>query len=201
MRQIVFPGQFLTDKRKRLGSNVFLESNKVYSSVLGLLSESEDYISIIALKGPYVPCVGDGVVGIISSEVSNGYIIDINYIAESFFPKSLLTKKLNIGDVIFARVSSVDDGVSLDNINILPKGYIVNVPSVKVPRLIGKNESMLNIIKQYTNSNIVIGKNGVVWYLSKKAELLEKVIDLIVRNSQKAHLTNYVQEYLKKNTN
>jgi exosome complex component RRP4 len=199
MKKIVYPGEFLTDQRKRLGSNVYLKSNKVYSLVLGLLNESNDYISVISLNGPYIACKGDGVVGIIKSENANGYVIDINNFCESYFPKSLLKKDLNIGNLIFARITSVDDGINLDNINILPKGSIIQVSSTKVPRIIGKNESMLNILKKYTNSNIVIGKNGRIWYISKNEKLLEKAINIIIKNSQKSNLTNFVENYLKKN--
>jgi exosome complex component RRP4 len=197
MRKIVYPGEFLTDQRKRLGANIYLESNKVYSLALGLLVESNDFISVIPLNGPYLANIGDGVIGVIKSENANGYIIDISSVYESYFPKSLLTKKLNIGDLIYARVKSTDDGLSLDNINILPKGNVMSISSKKVPRIIGKNESMLNILKKYTSSNIVIGKNGRIWYISKKEKLLEKAISIIIKNSQKSKLTDFVENYLK----
>ena len=197
MRKIVYPGEFLTDQRKRLGANIYLESNKVYSLALGLLVESNDFISVIPLNGPYLANIGDGVIGVIKSENGNGYIIDISSVYESYFPKSLLTKKLNIGDLIYARVKSTDDGLSLDNINILPKGNVISISSTKVPRIIGKNESMLNILKKYTSSNIVIGKNGRVWYISKNDKLLEKAISIIIKNSQKSKLTDFVENYLK----
>lgn len=200
MRKIVIPGELLTSKRKKLGSNVYIENNKVYSSKLGLLQESNDYISVIPLNGSYQPKEGDAIVGVIKSENMPGYVIDINSgIFDTFFPKSLLTKKLNVGDIIFAKIKKVDHSVDVDNINILPKGNILNVPSVKVPRIIGKNESMLKILKKYTNSNIVVGKNGRIWYISQKPNLLEKAIKIIVENSQKSKLTNYIENFLKKN--
>jgi exosome complex component RRP4 len=200
MRKVVIPGELLTTKRKKLGSNVYIENNKVYSSKLGILQESNDYISVIPLNGSYLPKEGDAVVGVIKSESLPGYGIDINCgMFDTFFPKSLLTKKLNIGDIIFAKIKKVDHSVDIDNINILPKGNILNVPSVKVPRIIGKNESMLKILKKYTNSNIVVGKNGRIWYVSQKPNLLEEAIKIIVENSQKSKLTNYIENFLKKN--
>lgn len=198
MKKIVVPGDFLTDQRKKLGSNVYLKDNKVYSSVLGILSESQDYISVIPLNGPYVPKEGDGIIGIVKSENANGYLIDINMVAESYFPKSLLKKQLKVGDVLFARIKGVSDSIDLENINLLPKGGVVQVPSVKIPRVIGKNDSMLNILKQNTESNIVVGKNGWIWYYSKYPKELEKAIEMIVKNSQKSNLTNSINDYLKK---
>jgi exosome complex component RRP4 len=198
MKKIVIPGEFLTDQRKKLGSNVYLKDNRVYSSVLGILSESSDYISIVPLNGPYVPQKGDGIIGIIKSENLNGYLIDINMALDSFFPKSLLKKQLSVGDVLFARIKDVSDSIDLENINLLPKGNVVQVPSVKIPRIIGKNESMLNVLKTNTESNIVVGKNGWIWCYSKYSDILEDAIELIVKNSQKSNLTNYVDDYLKK---
>ncbi len=198
MKKIIIPGEFLTDQRKKLGTNVYLKNNKVYSSVLGILSESDDYVSVIPLNGPYVPKGGDAIIGIIKSETANGYLIDINMADTCFFPKSLLKKKLQTGDVIFARVKNVSDSIDIENINLLPKGSVVQVPSVKIPRIIGKNESMLNVLKRNTDSNIIVGKNGWVWYLSKNTHILENAIRIIVKNSQKSNLTNYVDEYLKK---
>ncbi|HOW29696.1 MAG TPA: S1-like domain-containing RNA-binding protein [archaeon] len=202
MKRIVTPGELITDKKKKVGGNIFIKDNCIYSSVLGILNESEDYVSIVPLNGPYVPEVNDAVVCIIKNVTNNGYIIDINSHSDCFLPKSLVTKELKIGQMLFARVKVVDgvDVTELDNINILPIGNILVVPSVKVPRLIGKNDSMLNVLKKYTQSNMLVGRNGWVWCVSKNFSLLEDAINLIITNSQKSNLTNTIEEYLKKNS-
>ena len=104
--------------------------------------------------------------------------------------------------MLFARVKEVDgvDVTELDNLNILPVGNILVVPSVKVPRIIGKNDSMLNVLKKYTQSNMLVGRNGRIWCVSKNYGLLEDAINLIITNSQKSNLTNTIEEYLKKNS-
>lgn len=202
MKRIVTPGELITDKKKKVGGNVFIKENCIYSSVLGILNESEDYVSIVPLNGPYVPEVNDAIVCIIKNVTNNGYIIDINAHSDCFLPKSLVTKELKIGQMLFARVKDVDgvDVTELDNINILPLGNILVVPSVKVPRIIGKNDSMLNVLKKYTQSNMLVGRNGWIWCVSKNYGLLEDVINLIITNSQKSNLTNTIEEYLKKNS-
>lgn len=197
-KRIVTPGELITDKRKKLGDNIYLKENKIYSSVLGILNESDDYVSVVALNGPYIPRVGDGVIGIVKNVTQVGYVIDIKTNQDCFFPKSLLTKELAKGQILFARVKSTNDSVDLENINILPKGNLISVPSVKIPRIIGKNESMLNVLKNNTESNMLVGKNGWIWYVSKNPILLETAINLIITNSQKSNLTNTIEEYLKK---
>jgi len=201
-KKIVIPGDLLSLEKKKLGQNTYLENDKIYSSVIGLVNENQEYVSVIALNGPYLPIVGDAILGIVKSEIVNGYFLDYNSPGEIYLPKSSLSKELKIGSVIFARIKNISesDSIELDNINILPRGYIFNTSPVKVPRLIGKNDSMLNLFKQYTESSIVIGKNGWVWFVSKKPQLLEKALSLVVNNSQKSNLTNTIKEYLEKNT-
>ncbi|HOZ35867.1 MAG TPA: RNA-binding protein [archaeon] len=201
MKRIVIPGELIADQRKKVGENVFIKENKIYSSVLGLLNETDDFVSIVPLNGPYIPQENDPVVCVVRNVTANGYIIDVNSHSDCFFPKSMITRELKIGQMLFARVKGVD-GVEvseLDNINILPDGLIYSVSSVKIPRIIGKNDSMLNILKKYTSSNILVGRNGWIWYVSKNGNLLEKALSLIVTNSQKSNLTNTIEEYLKNN--
>jgi exosome complex component RRP4 len=200
-KKIVIPGDLLTTEKKKLGQNTYIEKDSIYSSVIGLVSENPEYISVIALNGPYMPIVGDGILGVVKSEIVNGYFLDYNSPGEIYLPKSSLSRELKIGSVIFARIRNIteSDSIELENVNILPQGYIFDTSPVKVPRLIGKNDSMLNLFKQYTESSIVIGKNGWVWYISKKPQLLEKAMNLVVNNSQKSNLTNTIKEYLEKN--
>ena len=42
-------------------------------------------------------------------------------------------------------------------------GIIVDIAPTKVPRLIGKKGSMINMIKDKTKCKIVVGQNGLVW--------------------------------------
>ena len=64
-RKIVLPGEFLGEKRGRKTKNAYLEGEKVYSKVLGILKVTDNEISVIPLAGKYMPKVGDRVVGVI----------------------------------------------------------------------------------------------------------------------------------------
>ncbi len=200
-KKIVIPGELITDQLKKLGSNVYLENNKIYSSVIGLLSDSSNIVSVIPLNGPYTPLEGDGIIAVVKDEVLNGYILEYNSFDDCFLTKSSINKELAIGTVIFLRIKKITDNGSLefDNINILPKAKVFQTSPVKIPRLIGKNESMLNLFKEYLGGNIVIGKNGWVWYNSVNIFLAERAFSLVVKNSQKSNLTNSVKEFFEKN--
>lgn len=198
-KKIVLPGDLITDQRKKLTSNVYLQDNKIYSSVVGILHDSGDYVSVIALNGTYMPHEGDGIIAIVSEEVSNGYVLEYNSVSDIFIPKSKVRKSLKIGTVIYARIKeiTVNDSIELDNMNVLPSGRIYQTSSVKVPRFIGKNESMLGLFKEY--GNVVVGKNGWIWYNTDQPKLFERAFNLIVKNSQKSNLTNSVKDFLKNN--
>jgi len=200
-KKIVVPGDLITDQVKKLGQNVYFENNKIYSSIIGILSESNDFVSVIPLNGPYSPIVGDGLVAVVKDEVLNGYILEYNSFDDSFLLKSNIRKELSIGTVVFLRIKGLADNGSLefDNINILPKGRVFQTSPVKIPRLIGKNESMLNLFKENLGGNIVIGKNGWIWYNAEDVSLAKRAFSLVVKNSQKSNLTNSVKEFFEKN--
>lgn len=202
-KKIVIPGDFLTDQVKKLGANVYLENNTIYSSVVGILSSRDDFVSVIPLNGVYVPTEGDGIIAVVKDEVLNGYILEYNSFDDSFLTKNSINKTLKKGTVIFLRVKNIADNGSLefDNINILPKGRVFQTSPVKVPRLIGKSESMLNLFKEYLKCNIVIGKNGWLWHTAENIYLAESAFSLVVNNSQKSNLTNSIKEYFEKNKN
>lgn len=202
-KKIVIPGEVITNQVKKLGTNVFLENGKIFSSVVGLVSETNDFVSVIPLNGPYTPIEGDGIIAVVKDEVLNGYILEYNSFDDSFLLKSILKKELSKGTIIFLRIKNIADNGSLeyDNINILPKGRVFQTSPVKIPRLIGKNESMLNLFKEYLGGNIVIGKNGWVWYNCENVNLSERAFSLVVNNSQKSNLTNSMKEFFEKNKN
>ncbi len=202
-KKIVIPGEVITNQVKKLGTNVFLENGKIFSSVVGIVSETSDFVSVIPLNGHYSPIEGDGIIAVVKDEVLNGYILEYNSFDDSFLLKSILKKELSKGTIIFLRIKNIADNGSLeyDNINILPKGRVFQTSPVKIPRLIGKNESMLNLFKEYLGGNIVIGKNGWVWYNCENVNLSERAFSLVVNNSQKSNLTNSMKDFFEKNKN
>jgi exosome complex component RRP4 len=202
-KKIVVPGEIITNQAKKLGLNVYLKNDNIYSTATGILSETNDFVSVISLNGAYTPVVGDGIVVVVKNEVLNGYILEYNSFDDCFLTKSSISKPLSIGTVIFLRIKNIADNGSLefDNINILPKGRVFETSPVKIPRLIGKNESMLNLFKENLKGNILIGKNGWIWYTCDNADLAKRAFLLVVNNSQKSNLTNSVKDFLEKNKN
>jgi exosome complex component RRP4 len=81
------------------------------------------------------------------------------------------------------------------------EGFTIRLTPSKIPRLIGKKGSMVNMILRETGCNIVIGQNGriLIHGRTREQELMAvSVIEKIEREAHISGLTNRVQEYLKK---
>ncbi len=124
----------------------------------------------------------------------------------SFNPtKDDIRRHFDIGDIIAAEVIAFnrtrDPVLSIKGRGLgrLRGGRIIEILPAKVPRLIGRKGSMINLIKTATNSNMVIGQNGRVWVQSKNIEtelLIEKIIRKIEKESHTSGLTDRIKEVI-----
>jgi len=75
---------------------------------------------------------------------------------------------LAIGDVIAAKIWTVKGkGIDLamkgKGLGKLEDGFIFRIIPSRVPRVIGREGSMVHLIKEKTQCNITIGQNGWIW--------------------------------------
>ena len=122
-----------------------------------------------------------------------------------FINRNDIAEFANIGDVINAKIWSVKRG-SVDltlksrGLGVLEGGRIIRINPHKVPRIIGKEGSMINLIKDSTKTEITVGQNGFIWL---KGELegekkAEDAINLIVKESASDGLTEKIERFLEK---
>ena len=197
-KRIVVPGELVTEQRKKIGEHVFVESGKAYSDSLGLLQENEDSVRVIPLQGRYMPHRGDLIVGIVAQVEFSGYTIDINSFYYSFLRKTELRKPLDKGMVISAKISDVDEikEAHLENVRVFYGGEVMDVSPVKVPRIIGKKGSMLQVLKDGTGSSIMAGRNGRVWIKDGNIPLLKKAIRKIEAEAHLSNLTERIKAFI-----
>lgn len=198
MRHVVIPGEIVGSNGKKAGSHVFKRDGNLYSDCIGLVNDRPDGVSVIALEGPYMPQIEDVIVGVVDSENFAGYIIDVNSFCRGFLPKREMDFSLKIGDVVSVKIASVTDigDADLSFPRLLSGGEIIDVSAVKVPRIIGKEGSMLNVIKQGTGCTIVAGRNGRLWVKGGDISLLHKTLGLIESEAHTSHLTDKVTIFL-----
>ncbi|MCH8945887.1 MAG: KH domain-containing protein [Nanoarchaeota archaeon] len=80
----------------------------------------------------------------------------------------------------------------------IEEGMIFRINPNKVPRVIGKEGSMIKIIKDETGCNITVGQNGFIWVRGDKIEdelLSKKAIMFITEKSFVDGLTEAVEKW------
>ncbi|MFH1663812.1 MAG: hypothetical protein ABH986_03310 [archaeon] len=203
MKKIVVPGELVTEQRKRTGEHVFAFNGKIYSDVVGMTDSESDTAFVVPLKGFYVPKKDDIVIGLIVSELFSGFLVDINSFYLSFLSKEYLREPLKRGSVVSVRISKVNELNEADvtDARVFYGGEIFSILSIKVPRIIGKNASMLEILKRGTNSNFVVGRNGRIWAKGGNTKLLFRAIKKIEQEAHTSNLTNKMSDFLVKEKN
>ena len=211
-KDLVIPGQVLADDEYYSGRGTFKENGKVCSSLLGRVSLRNKKIRVIPLKSKYVPKKGDVVIGKINDVRFSMWDVDINSPYSGILPafevfgreKKELNKVYDVGDVLFLRVVDVDEikkaklGLKGRGMGKFKGGIIVDIAPTKVPRLIGKKGSMINMIKDKTNCKIVVGQNGLVWVKGDEdmEQLTREIIHLIEAEAHTSGLTNKIKNKL-----
>lgn len=198
MKRIVLPGEVVTEGRKRLGEHVFDQNGKICSDVLGIASVDNVLASVVPLRGRYAPHMNDLIVGIVAQTVHNGYLVDINSFYLAFVYQKELRDPLTVGSVVSAKVMNVSETneVELGFVRVFFGGEILCVSPVKVPRMIGKNGSMLEVLKNGTGANLMIGRNGLVWSKGGSSALLAKALRKIENEAHLENLTESVKTFL-----
>jgi exosome complex component RRP4 len=80
----------------------------------------------------------------------------------------------------------------------LQGGQIIEISHSKVPRVIGKSGSMIQMIKGYTNCRIFVGQNGRIWLDGEVDNIMHaiKAIQMIEEDAHSFGLTEKVKAYL-----
>ncbi|ASJ00063.1 exosome complex RNA-binding protein Rrp4 [Thermococcus gorgonarius] len=218
-RELVVPGTLLAQGPFQAGRGTFREGNRIYSTVVGLVEIRGDTIRVIPLEGPYIPEVGDNVLGKIVDVKFSSWTVDIGAPYQATLRvqdaveeridllKTDLRKIFDIGDIIYAKVKAFNEVNQIDlttkgmpfNGGPLRGGQLVTITSSKVPRVIGKGGSMINMIKKLTGTRIIVGQNGWVWVSGKNRELEKLAVEAILKVNRESHtrgLTDRVKEFL-----
>ncbi len=216
MRQIVIPGEVIASGDKYLpGDGTEKRGNDIVAVKYGLMEESNNLVRVIPLSGVYIPRRGNVVIGKVENITFNGWVVDIGTAESSFLPisetprfvsKDGLEEVLDIGDMVIAKINEInkrgiDLTIRMRGYGRIEDGLIIKVNSNKVPRVIGKEGSMVSIIKDETKCEITVGQNGLIWIQGKSVEdelFAKKAINFIAENSFVEGLTEEVKKWFEK---
>lgn len=212
-RKIVIPGEIVFSGKEYLpGEGTEKKGDEIVAMRFGLAEESNKLIKVIPLSGVYQPRRGNVVIGKVENVTFNGWVIDIGTADSSFLPvmeypryvnKDELEEIMAIGDMVVAKINSInqrgiDLTVKLKGLGRLDKGIIISINSNKVPRVIGKEGSMISLIKDETNCRITVGQNGLIWIDGNKIEdelFAKKAILHVAEKSFMSGLTDEMKKW------
>ncbi|HLE54588.1 MAG TPA: exosome complex RNA-binding protein Rrp4 [Thermoplasmata archaeon] len=213
LRQIVIPGEAVGGPGLKPGPGTFRSGDQILASQLGVRSEREGRVSVIPLNGRYIPERDDAVVGEIVDMGASHWLVDINapypaplHATESPWRVEFgdTARYMKVGDAILAFVLSVDEIKRIQltmqdhEARKLQGGMLVEISPTKVPRVIGKQGSMISMIKDATRCRIYVGQNGRIWIDGSDADAAVAIhaIRLIEERAQAFGLTEAVRELL-----
>lgn len=219
-KDVVVPGEVLADGMDYIpGTGTYREKDNVYASRVGLINIEGKVLKITPLSGTYIPKRDDVIIGKVIDVLMSGWRIDTasGYSAmltlkdgsTDFISKSAdLTRYFALGDVIMTRIVNVTSQMLIDvsmkgpGLRKLKGGRIVKINCNKVPRVIGKQGSMVSMIKQATDCRILVGQNGLIWIDGKPQDeaIAYEAIKFIEENSHISGLTEKMKERLEKAT-
>jgi exosome complex component RRP4 len=218
-RDIVVPGDLLAEGMSYIpGGKAYREKDKIFTSTVGLVSLRGRVVKIIPLSGRYMPKKGDVVVGKVTNIGNSGWAVDIfsPYNADLNIGEAT-TEYIDLHKTELGSIFDIDDYILGEVVGInerkfiklstkhrpcrkLVGGNLISVSPSKIPRIIGKEGSMISMLKKGSNCDILVGQNGFVWIKGEpeKQALAAKVIHKIEEDSHKKGLTDVVKKMLEK---
>jgi len=184
-RKVVIPGEVMFQGEDYLpGEGTEKRGEEIVAVRYGLAEENKKLVKVIPLSGVYQPRRGNVVIGKVENVTFNGWVIDINTAEGAFLSLMEVPRYVNkddleevfmIGDMVVAKIGSInkrgiDLTVKLKGLGRLDKGMIIGINPNRVPRVIGKEGSMISLIKEKTKCRITVGQNGLIWINGDKIE-------------------------------
>jgi exosome complex component RRP4 len=212
-RQIVIPGETIFKGDDYLpGEGTEKRGDEIVAIRFGLAEETKNLVKVIPLSGVYLPRRGNVVIGKVEMLTFNGWVIDVGTPENAFLSlmevpryvnKDDLKEVLDVGEMVVAKIYSmskrgIDLSLKFPGTGRLDDGMIIQINPNKVPRVIGKEGSMISLIKDETKCRITVGQNGIIWIGGDKIEdelFAKKAIMYIAENSLMTGLTDEMKNW------
>ncbi|MEK6844149.1 MAG: exosome complex RNA-binding protein Rrp4 [Nanoarchaeota archaeon] len=218
-RKVVIPGEIIASGEDYLaGEGTKRQGNDIVAMRFGLGEEVGRVIRVISIFGAFIPRRNNVVIGRITDITFNGWLVDIDAAPNGFLPldetprfvnKNEMDQFLGIGDIIAAKIWSVKTkGIDLamrgKGLGKLEGGFIFRIIPSRVPRVIGREGSMINLIKEKTGCNITVGQNGWIWIQGENVDSeikARKAVEFVADKVHVTGLTEKVEEWFAEDKN
>ncbi|MBL7100622.1 MAG: KH domain-containing protein [Nanoarchaeota archaeon] len=218
-KDVVIPGEELAESMDYVpAAGTYRDGDKIIASQVGIVNISGRLIKIIPLSGRYFPKTGDTVIGKVINMSFSSWFIDIGYAYDGvlslkdatseYIEKGAdLSRYYNFGEHMLCKIVNINKSMAIDlsmkgpGLRKLKDGTIIKITPSKVPRVIGKQGSMINLIKEKTGCQISVGQNGLIWIqgTDPKNEIIAmKAVEEIEKKSHINGLTDEITKFLSK---
>ncbi|MCL5404752.1 MAG: hypothetical protein M1125_02860 [Candidatus Marsarchaeota archaeon] len=197
MRRLVTPGESVP-RETRKNDYVYYDNESPYSTILGFYDDDKN--EVIPLEGTWKPRIGDSVIGIVSG-ISKTELYTINltdFVRGIIAPTRFESQRFAMGDVIEATVEDVERKriAVLSRPRKLANGRLVSVKPVRIPRIIGRNDTMIEQISRFTNTMVRVGRNGIIWLSGGNIGVAIEMIKLVEKEAHTHGLTERIRREL-----
>jgi len=204
------------------------ERTKIISLNIGLKQIRKNYINVIPLRGFYTPRPGDKIIALVVDKNPVKYKCDINAKDfGTLKPKNTIKRgkmrsfrgsggsgypqdeanieRFEIGDILIVKILSADR-LNKPELTTVGKylgkknnGFVISIDPPKIPRVIGRNGSMIKMLKNLTKTNIFVTQNGRIWLKGEDIAHERLLVESIKKIAAEAHtvgLTDRMQEFI-----
>jgi exosome complex component RRP4 len=115
------------------------------------------------------------------------------------------TERFEIGDILIVKILSADR-LNKPELTTVGKylgkknnGFVISIDPPKIPRVIGRNGSMIKMLKNLTKTNIFVTQNGRIWLKGEDIAHERLLVESIQKIATEAHtvgLTDRMQEFI-----
>ncbi|MEB2836717.1 MAG: exosome complex RNA-binding protein Rrp4 [Desulfurococcales archaeon] len=215
-RILVLPGDPLDPAVDAQPPYVYIDENGVKrAAVPGFVSRRGDRLVFIGLEGIYIPKPGDVVIGLVSGIGVTNWFIDINspytavlnvqdFLGRPFNPATDdLSRYLDVGDYVKVKVLAFDRTrsplvtVQGQGLGKIVEGKVVEISPARVPRVIGRKGSMLEVLTKETGCEVFAAVNGRVHVKCPNKEL-EAIVVLAVKTIEREAFTSGLTARIRK---
>lgn len=208
-RKVVVPGEIISSGEDFLpGEGTRREGINIVASRFGLAEESGRVVKIIPIFGAFVPRRNNVIIGRVTDITHAGWLVDIDSASSAFLPieesprfinRNEMDQFLAIGDVVAAKIWTVKTrGIDLTlkgkGLGKLEGGFIFRIIPSRVPRVIGREGSMVNLIKEKTGCNVTVGQNGWIWIRGDSIDAQIKARRAIEFIADKVHVSGLTEK-------
>ncbi len=214
-RQIVVPGETIVSGNEFLpGDGAYRDGTDVVAGRYGIANIFEKHVRVVPVSGAYYPRRGNTLIATVVDITFNGWLLDFGGAQNAFLPvsevpryvnKNEMAEFLDFGEAVIVKVwdvksRGVDASMKMRGFGKIEGGMIIAIGPNKVPRVIGREGSMVKMIKGATGCDVTVGQNGKVWIAGKDADMevaTRKIVEFIADNATITGLTEKVESFIK----